>query len=139
MTSGVVQDAEEQLYYSNARSAVNQSEQETDGVAFPNLETVQALILIARRELAKGLTKRATVTIARAMRAMMLMGGHRIVDDHTESSRSAQRGIQDCTPDLHTLPQEMQQSWWALYTVNSCCTVREDIGIAIDSCQVCAR
>ena len=75
MTSGVVQDAEEQFYYSSARSEINQSEQETDGVAYPNLETVQALILIARRELAKGLSNRATVTIARAMRAMMLMGG----------------------------------------------------------------
>lgn len=138
MTSGVVRDAEEQFYYSNARSEVNQSEQETDDVAFPNLETVQALILIARRELAKGLTNRATVTIARAMRAMMLMGGHRIVDDNIEGSRSVQRGIRNCTPDSQTLPQEMQQSWWALYTVNSCCAVREDIGIAIDSCQVFA-
>ncbi|KAI2475409.1 hypothetical protein Ptr902_13177 [Pyrenophora tritici-repentis] len=139
MTSGVVRDAEEQFYYSNARSGVNQSEQETDDVAFPNLETVQALILIARRELAKGLTNRATVTIARAMRAMMLMGGHRIVDDHIEGSRSVQRGMRNCTPDSQTLPQEMQQSWWALYTVNSCCAVREDIGIAIDSCQITTR
>jgi hypothetical protein len=138
MTSGVVQDAEELFYYSNARSEVDQSEQETDGVAFPNLETIQALILIARRELAKSLTNRAAVTIARAMRAMMLIGGHRIVDDHTEGSRSAQRGIQNCTPDSQTLPQEMQQSWWALYAVNSCCAVREDIDIAIDSCRVCA-
>lgn len=138
MTSGVVQDAEEQFYYSSARSEVNQSEQETDGVVFPNLETVQALILIARRELAKGLCNRATVTIARAMRAMMLMDGHRIVDDHNAGSRLAQRGIQNCTPDSHTLPQEMQQSWWALYTVNSFCAIRKDIGITIDSCQVCA-
>ncbi|RAR15242.1 hypothetical protein DDE83_001276 [Stemphylium lycopersici] len=133
--AGVVRDAEEQFYYSNARSEVNQSEQETDDVAFPNLETIQALILIARRELAKGVTNRATVTIARAMRAMMLMGGHRIADDHIEGSRSAQRGIRNCTPDSQTLPQEMQQSWWALYTVNACCAVREDIGIALDSCQ----
>ncbi len=137
MTSGVVQDADERSHYSMARFEVDQSEQETDGVAFPNLETIQALVLIARRELTKGLTNRATVTIARAMRAMILMGGHRIVDEHAECSRPTQRGIQDCTPDSQTLPQELQQSWWALYTVNSCCAVREDIGIAIDSYRVC--
>lgn len=133
MSGGSLREGEEQTYYSNARLDVDQAEQETDDVAFPEVETIQTLILIARRELAKGSRKRAFITVGRAMRGMILMGGHQKHENAQDPGIAARKSGHGPIGGAEALLQEVQRSWWALYIVDSFCKL--NIGASIDSDQ----
>ncbi|QIW95778.1 hypothetical protein AMS68_001296 [Peltaster fructicola] len=114
-------------YYSSARIEVDSAlRTEVEAGKPSQWDEVQALILLARYEFSAQLTTRAMLTTSRAMRLLVLLGGHAIHLDHNMRSRPI--------PGLTSQPrnelpeaEEMARTWWAAYALDCHCASKDEI------------
>lgn len=103
--------------YTRARSHMEGAEMETDDSSFLNLETTQAMALVARFEFAAA-KQRALLTLARLMRLLTLLGYDRLDGNSTGQRWAYTKPPQ--SPHSHTaaLTHEKRCTFWIAFCMH---------------------
>lgn len=126
----------ERRCYALARSEVEKAERGEDGAGFLNLETAQALILIARREFTKGFPTRGLMTTGRAVRLLKLLGCDAIDEENPTLRRTRNLSLPQLPYDNQPLLKEMVDTWWAVYVLDCYSAARHESDTSVDTTKV---
>jgi hypothetical protein len=123
--------------YIAARFHLERAENLADNSSFLNLETVQALLLVARFEFTHISSPKGLLTIARAMQLLSLLGYDVLDRTSTEDERDSSQMI---LPKTHSLGciQTIRRTFWIAFAIHckaatsfSCCIPVNDSEVSL--------
>ena len=107
---------EEQCYLS-ARNHLDKAETQLDSSSFWNVETVQALILLARFEFTKANAARALLTTSRFMQLINLLGYDLVDRNATQSDRNRFASLASFVNNPTRL-KELRHTFWIAFSMH---------------------
>lgn len=126
----------EKQCYLSARGHLEKAETQADGASFCNIETVQALILVARFEFTKANAARALLTTSRLMRLLSLLGYDHV--DRTVTGSDKER-FASLAPSVNSAAglQEVRRTFWIAFSMHCHAIANAGGPGAVETDEVC--
>lgn len=113
-----VQDNEASAnFYMEARSRIEKAQIEVDNSSFLNLETAQAMVLIARFEFPSA-KQRALLTLASLMQLLTLLSYDRLDGNSADRERTRLKPSQTPGPDNAAFEHEKRCTFWIAFCMH---------------------